>query len=219
MINGPEVPPVSGAKPKSLIIFIHGYGSNGYNFIDIARLISRHLPDTQFLAPNAIERFELDILTDGYQWFSLLDRNPEVIEKLAKKAAVKLNEYIDYNLIKFDLKPENVILFSFSQGTMMSLYTALRRDKPVAGIFAFSGRLIAQKSTPKEIVSKPPVFLYHGDEDDVVLYHEMADAEAILKENAVNVSSYTMHNAGHEITFDAIEDALDKIKILLKVNK
>lgn len=218
MINGPEVPPISGNKPDSIVIFLHGYGSNGYNLIDIARFLSRDLPNTYFFAPNALEKFEhADPNSDhGYQWFSLLDRSVEVIDKLAANAFKELNQFIDHVLERFDISPSKLVLFSFSQGTMMSLYTALRRDNPVAGVIAFSGRLISVENLHNEIKSKPPVALYHGDYDEVVPYTCMEEAEQQLKSLGVSVTTKNMPYAGHEITLEAIEDAKEKILGYLK---
>ncbi|MBN9543596.1 MAG: dienelactone hydrolase family protein [Alphaproteobacteria bacterium] len=214
MINGPEVPPISGIKPDSIVIFLHGYGSNGYNLIDIAKFLAREMPNTQFLSPNAIEPFEYD-MADGYQWFSLMDRTPEVIDRLASKAADKLNEFLDHIMVRFDLPASKVILFGFSQGSMMSLYTALRRDEAIAGVIGFSGRLIGASNLADEIKSKPTVALYHGDYDDVVPFACMNEAEVKLKELGVKVSSHKMPYAGHEITLEAIQDAKEKILSLL----
>ena len=54
---------------------------------------------------------------------------------------------------------------------MMSLHVAPRRAEPVAGIVAFSGRLIAPERLAADALSKPPVLLIHGDADEATLKH------------------------------------------------
>ena len=50
------------------------------------------------------------------------------------------------------LTESELALVGFSQGTMMSLFVGLRREKPLAGIVGFSGRLIA----PELLASRNP---------------------------------------------------------------
>jgi phospholipase/carboxylesterase len=52
-LDGPSAPPASGGAPKSLVILLHGYGSNGEDLIDLAPYWQAALPDTLFLAPDA----------------------------------------------------------------------------------------------------------------------------------------------------------------------
>ena len=54
MIDGPRVPPASGALPRSLVILLHGYGSNGEDLISLAPYWRGVLPDTAFIAPMAV---------------------------------------------------------------------------------------------------------------------------------------------------------------------
>ncbi len=53
MPDGPRLAPASGGKPRSLVVLLHGYGSNGDDLISLAPLIQPMLPDTAFVAPNA----------------------------------------------------------------------------------------------------------------------------------------------------------------------
>ena len=64
--------------------------------------------------------------------------------------------FLDALMVDEDVLPEQVVLFGFSQGTMMSLYVAPRREDPVAGIVAFSGRLLEPDMLPDETVSRMP---------------------------------------------------------------
>lgn len=83
-------------------------------------------------------------------------------------AVEDFNAFLDALMVDEDVLPEQVVLFGFSQGTMMSLHVAPRREDPVAGIVAFSGRLLEPDLLVDETVSRMPVLLVHGDADDVV---------------------------------------------------
>ena len=48
MLDGPRRPPASGGKARSLVIFLHGYGSDGHDLIELAPPLSRALPNAAF---------------------------------------------------------------------------------------------------------------------------------------------------------------------------
>ena len=124
LLTGPEIAPASGIV-KKLVIFLHGLGSDGNDLIGLARMMD--LPDTQFVSPNA--PFACDMAPYGYQWFSLLDRDPARMLREVQIAAPILNHYIDHQAARFGLAAADIALAGFSQGSMMSLYTAPRRTE------------------------------------------------------------------------------------------
>ena len=64
-------------QPKSLVIFLHGYGADAEDLIGLADPLAPHLPNTQFLAPNAPDPCRNN--PAGFQWFPIpwLDGTPE----------------------------------------------------------------------------------------------------------------------------------------------
>ena len=216
MLSGPEVEPRSGKKPKRIVIILHGLGVNGENLIDIAKVMNRFIPDTYFIAPNA--PFPYDYQPElYYQWFSIEDRSPDKILAGARKAEKILNEFIDYQLKRFDLKENNLFVIGFSQGAMMALHTCLRRKNPVALIAAFSGALIAPEILKQEIQSKPQTLIFHGVDDEVVPVSRLYEAEKALKENNVPVEAFTYNNIGHSISEEGFIKTVDTIKDILKI--
>lgn len=199
-LNGPEKKPASGVT-KRLVIFLHGLGADGNDLIGLAPMLD--LPDTHFLSPNA--PFDCDMAPYGYQWFSLLDRNPARILEGITIAAPILNAYIDAQLTRFNLAPKDVALIGFSQGSMMSLYTAPRRAEPLAGVVGISGALFGGDVLASEYRSRPPVCLIHGTADEVVPFAAMGSAEAMLKNNGVSVEAHARTGLGHGIDEEGID--------------
>lgn len=198
----------SGA-PKSLIILVHGYGADGRDLIGLADPLAPHLPDTTFVAPNAPTPCTNNPM--GFQWFPIpwLDGSSEVEAGIAMAAAVELfNAYLDELATTEGIAPENTILLGFSQGTMMSLHVGPRRTAQFAGILGFSGRLLQPAALPAEIKSKPPILLVHGDQDDVVPYSSMAEAETGLTAAGLTVETHTSPGTGHGIAPDGLTKAL-----------
>jgi phospholipase/carboxylesterase len=196
-LDGPVQKPLSGGKPKKIVLLLHGVGADGNDLIALAPVWARLLPDAEFVSPNA--PFPCDMAPYGYQWFSLQDRSPEAILAGVRAAAPILDGFIDDLLAARGLAEKDLALVGFSQGTMMSLYTALRRERAVAGILGFSGALVGPEALPAEIRSRPRVLLVHGDADPIVPYQALAMAERSLKAAGVPVETLTCPGVEHGI--------------------
>src|SRR5690606_7818210 len=95
-------------------------------------------------APDAPERSVNNPM--GFQWFPIpwLDGSTEAQAKEAMGRSIgAVNAFLDKVLTDEGLTPDRMVLIGFSQGTMMTLHVAPRRDQAVAGIVGFSGRLLA----------------------------------------------------------------------------
>jgi phospholipase/carboxylesterase len=196
-LSGPSFPPQSGDKPKRLVILLHGLGANGDDLIGLAPYWAPLLPDAEFLSPNA--PFPCDMAPYGYQWLSARDASPEARLSGARAAATILDGFIDDELKKRDLTEAQLALVGFSQGTMMSLFVGPRRERQLAGIVGFSGRLIAPALLKGEIRSRPPILLVHGTDDAMVPFDSMAEAETALIDAGITVETLSCPGVGHGI--------------------
>lgn len=201
--------PASG-ETRSAVIFLHGYGANGADLMGLADPLAEHLPDTLFLAPDAPE--EIPGMPMGRQWFPIpwIDGSSEEESERGMMAAVEdLNAFLDAVMVDEDLLPEQVVLFGFSQGTMMSLHVAPRREDELAGIVAFSGRLLQPDLLNDEAISKPAILLVHGDQDDVVPPQSLPQAaEALQEAGFTDVYAHIMKGTAHGIAPDGLSVAL-----------
>ncbi len=204
-LKGPELAPLSGGDPEQLVILLHGYGSDGQDLISLAPEFAKSLPKAQFLSPNAPFRCEMSPF--GYQWFSLATYNNRAMYEGAEDVAPILNHYIDQMLHRFGLEDKNLAFIGFSQGTMMSLHVALRRDNPCAGIVGFSGSLLDYEPIDEHIKSRPKVALIHGVMDPVVPYAALGNAVDALEKNNINIRHLSRPLLPHAIDMEGIEFA------------
>lgn len=197
---------------SSVVLFLHGYGANGADLLGLSEALSPHLPDTVFIAVDAPERSMAN--PAGFQWFPIpwIDGSSEVAaaEGLLRSAKT-VNDFIDKVLADEGLEPDRLVLFGFSQGTMMSLHVAPRRQDPIAGVVGFSGRLMFPEALSDEVQSTPPVILIHGDVDDVVAFEEMGAAGEVLQGAGFTVYGHIMEGTGHGIAPDGLQVALSFI--------
>ena len=196
-LSGPSFGPASDAAARSLVIFLHGVGADGNDLIGLAPRFAGALPDAAFVAPDA--PYPCDMAPMGRQWFSIQTQDAALRLAAVRETAAILNAFIDAQLAAHGLGDDRLALIGFSQGTMMSLFVAPRRDNPCAGIMAYSGRLEGGAELGAEIRSRPPVMMVHGDGDELLPVSSMTDAAARLRENGIEVETHVRPGLGHGI--------------------
>lgn len=200
-------------QPGALVIFLHGYGADGADLLGLADPLAPHLPNTVFIAPDAPEPCRNNPF--GRQWFPIpwLDGSSEAEAKAGMAQSIAdLNAFLDARLAEEGLSADRLAVVGFSQGTMMALHVLPRRAAPIAGIVAFSGRLLDPDSLAAEAVSKPPVLLVHGDEDPMVPFADMGIAGRALTAAGFETYGHVMKGTGHGIAPDGLSVALSFLK-------
>jgi phospholipase/carboxylesterase len=202
-LDGPRVPPARGGKPDALVILLHGYGSNGADLISLAPYWAEALPGAAFVAPNAIE--PVPQAPGGYQWFPISQLDPQLMEQGARAAAQSVDRFIDRELERYGLAASRLALVGFSQGTMMALHVALRREQQIAGILGYAGVLVGARTLKDEMRSKPPVLLVHGDRDPTIPIPAMFDSAEALAANGHGAQWHVSYGVPHSIGPDGLE--------------
>lgn len=203
VIDGPRQPPARAGAPDSLVILLHGYGSNGDDLIGLAPHWARRLPGAQFVSPHAPDR--VPGFPGGYQWFPITQMDPERLARGAEAAAPALQRFIDAEMARYRMPASRTVLVGFSQGTMMALHAGLRRAEPLAGILGFSGALVAPERLAAEMTAKPPILLVHGDRDDMVPVQAMFAALEGLSAAGHGAQFHLSPGLGHSIAPDGLE--------------
>ncbi len=196
-LSGPSVEPASGGPAAQLVVFLHGVGVDGSDLIELAPFFADVLPDAAFVAPDA--PFAFDMAPFGRQWFSLKDRTPGVIAAGVRETAPILDAFIDEQLALWGVAESDLALIGFSQGTMMALHVALRRQRPLAAVVGFSGAVVDPASLPAEVTARPKVLLVHGEDDEVVNPACLGAAETALASVGVPVLAQLRPGLGHGI--------------------
>jgi phospholipase/carboxylesterase len=215
-LNDGRKAPRSG-QIKSIVVLIHGYGADGADLLGLADPLGPHLPDTLFAAPDAPEPCTGNPF--GRQWFPIpwLDGSSDAQAAAGLAAASDdLNAYLDALLEETGVSASNLILLGFSQGTMMALEVAPRRAEAMAGVVAFSGRLLRPEALAMEAKVKPPVLLLHGDRDPVVPFEDMSKAGNTLVAAGFEVYGHVMEGCEHGIAPDGLSTALGFMRDHLK---
>jgi phospholipase/carboxylesterase len=200
-LDGPRIAPRSG-QAKQLVIFLHGYGADGNDLIDIGRAWQNLLPDAAFVSPHAPR--PCGQAPTGREWFPLTFRDPGERWAGVTMAAPGLESFLDAELARLSLPPSALALVGFSQGTMMALHVGLRRPVSPAAIVGYSGMLAMPEDLDPagfaaQIKSRPPVLLVHGDQDPLIPVQALFHAAQSLAALEVPAEWHISPGIGHGI--------------------
>ena len=209
-LNTTIINPISGEKPKNAIILCHGYGGDGKDISILANYWKTFLPQTMFICPDAPEK--CSVSPNGFQWFDLTNESPDQILLKSILAETKLNKLIDEVKVKNNLSSEQIILSGFSQGCMIILQTALKRKDKINSIIGYSGKIIDIKHLEKNIVSRPKIFLMHGDKDQVVPVNHLLEAKDFFNKNNYLIETEIFKDCEHRIPQEGSSLGLKFIK-------
>ena len=206
-LEGPALTPLGDIKPEKLVIMCHGIGANGQDLIGLAVNWHQDLPNVAFFSPDAPQPYPG--MPGGYQWWDLRGFTPAEQEEGLRYAAPILNQFIDEKLAETGLTEADTALVGFSQGTMLSLFVGLQRERQLAGIVGYSGALAGADLLAPNIKSRPPVLMIHGDMDQMIPPMMMQAAARFLAEHDVRVQTHISQGMGHGVAADGINFGRD----------
>ena len=175
-LTGPRIDPKGGAA-KQLVVFLHGYGADGNDLIELGAQWRALLPHAAFVSPHAPERCAAS--PTGRQWFGLTSVAPEdpkgAAERLSGVVSARptIDAFLDEELARLGLDESRLALVGFSQGAMMALHVGLRRPRAPAAIIGYSGLLVGAETLDEAGArnprgERPPILLIHGDQDPLI---------------------------------------------------
>jgi phospholipase/carboxylesterase len=160
--------------PTGAIIWLHGLGADGHDFEPIVpELAPAGTRAWRFVFPHAPVRPVT--INNGMRmraWYDIQGFDRSAQEDVAGFAATDslVRELIDREVGR-GIPTSRIVLAGFSQGGAVSLYTAPRLAKKLAGVMALSCYLpresafLAERSAANDAT---PLFIAHGNADPVV---------------------------------------------------
>lgn len=190
----------TSGKPEWLVVFLHGYGSNGADLMTFADYWQGSMPSVAFVAPDGPH----EAGEGGFRWIEKRRAGDPKLYDDAVEVAPQLHAFIDAELARLSLDPSRLALVGFSQGTVMALHLGLRRAVAPAAVLGFSGGLVGAEKLSAEITSKPPIMMVHGEQDELApLYGMMASVKAMADAGVV-CQGVPLPGLGHAVNADAL---------------
>ena len=207
--------PAAGGNANKLVVFLHGYGADGKDLIDLAKPFGMALPNASFISPDAPHPCAMS--PQGRQWFPI-----EEIPMGAIRASLGLLDLIQNEIKKLSLTFKDVILIGFSQGAMMSMQCLLINNEQLGAIIGYSGALKEENIDAandlilngKHKYSDTPVLLVHGEQDEVVPFQSLKKSKYLLNKIGFNVQTLSRQNLAHGIDPEGISKGMEFLKTL-----
>lgn len=192
-----------GTPPTAAVIWLHGLGADGYDFVPIVPELK--LPpklSTRFVFPHAAPRPVT--LNGGMRmraWYDIrgLDRNAVHDEPGIRAAATLIDSLIDVQ-VTAGVPRRRIVLAGFSQGGAIALHAGLRQREALAGIMALSTYFPLEATAAGELTAAgraTPVLMCHGSHDPVLALEMGAHSRELLRALGVSVDwhEYPMAHA------------------------
>ena len=164
----------SAPAPRASIVWMHGLGADGHDFVDIVPEIQ--LPSglgVRFVFPHAPMRPVT--INGGYvmrAWYDIRDDGGARREDAGGvRASQKSIEALIQRENDRGVPASAIVLAGFSQGGAMALHTSVRHGERLAGVMALSCSLpladtVATEAAPAS--RDVPIFMAHGTHDPMI---------------------------------------------------
>lgn len=179
----------SGPAPTASLIVLHGLGADGSDFVpfcdeldfsDVPGLGHGGTGGVRFVLPSApVMPVSLNGGHEMPAWYDILpvphsDRPgaPRREDEASLRRAQGWVEGLIEREVARGIASERIVLMGFSQGCAMALMAGLRSPHRLGGLVALSGYLPLLETTAAErhpANQHTPIFMAHGDHDDVVV--------------------------------------------------
>lgn len=154
------------------VIWLHGLGADGHDFVPIAaELTFRSKSTTRFVFPHAKD---LPVtINNGYvmpAWFDILDAQIDrVIDTPQLKQSSAYVHSLIMQQIEHGMDSTKIILAGFSQGGAVALDAGLEFPHRLGGLMILSSYFAtAENIKPTPANAKIPILIQHGLQDPIV---------------------------------------------------
>ena len=194
-----ELISLNSESATNRLVLLHGWGADANDLVSVGKLLTEGLKD----------RFEIVSLSapqphpsgSGRQWYPLYPHDWEQVPNAVRELEKRIN-----NLCSKKIPLKKTLLIGFSQGGAMALEVATKIK--FEAVFALS-------SYPhpdwKPLKDMPPVFLCHGNMDQIVPQEASQRSFEILMKKGAKSELY-FFDGGHEINNDLIDHCREKIR-------
>jgi phospholipase/carboxylesterase len=171
--------------PRAAVVWLHGLGADGYDFVDIVPALGLAHTPTRFVFPHAPMRPVT--INRGMVMRAWYDVRDDVGVRREDEAGVRASQAAIEALIARErsrgVPAARIVLAGFSQGGAMALHTGLRHAERLAGILALSCFLPLADHVAAEAAAAnrdTPIFMAHGVHDPLIPPARARQAHAAL---------------------------------------
>ncbi|HJW52921.1 MAG TPA: alpha/beta fold hydrolase [Burkholderiaceae bacterium] len=203
--------------PSASIIWLHGLGADGYDFVPLVRQLELlQSPAARYVFPHAPTRPVT--INRGYvmrAWYDILGtdlvqrEDEQGIETSSRQVEALITREVERGMPR-----ARIVLAGFSQGGAITLHTGLRQREPLAGLLALSTYLpLAERFDAERDPASVsvPIFMAHGRVDPVIPL-----ARAVSSRDRLRAAGYQVEWHEYEMPHSLCEEEVRQIAEFLR---
>ncbi len=203
----------TGDMPTASIIWMHGLGADGNDFVPIVNELDVGGAAIRFVFPHA--PMQPVTINNGYvmrAWYDVTFGDLEGKSRRADERGLRASQTAVTRLIEREIErgtpAARIVLAGFSQGGAMALQTGLRYPERLAGLMVLSSYLPLAEQAAQEAAAAnagTPIFMGHGTQDSVVPYSRGAESRKRLQDLGYPVEWHE-YPMPHSICLEEVQD-------------
>jgi phospholipase/carboxylesterase len=197
-------------NPTASIIWMHGLGADGNDFVPIVDEMELPARAIRFIFPHAPVRAVT--INGGFMMRAWYDVVSDDFSRREDEGGVRESHAMIEALIRREnergIPCRDIVLAGFSQGGAMALHTGLRYRERLAGILALSTYVPISKTLEAELSQAnrdAPIFMAHGTADPVIPLWLAGSSRQLLERLGYEVQWHE-YEMGHSVMWEEVSD-------------
>jgi phospholipase/carboxylesterase len=197
-------------NPTASIIWMHGLGADGNDFVPIVDEMELPLRPIRFVFPHA--PVQPVTINGGFTMRAWYDVVTDDFSRREDERGVRESQRMIEALIRREnergIPSSEIVLAGFSQGGAMALHTGLRYPERLAGIMALSTYVPIPKTLAGEASAANrdvPIFMAHGTGDPIIPLMLAGASRQLLERLGYNVE-WREYSMAHSVMWEEVND-------------
>ncbi|MGB7543508.1 MAG: dienelactone hydrolase family protein [Burkholderiales bacterium] len=199
----------TGKNPTTSIIWMHGLGADGNDFVPLVPELDLPEAPIRFVFPHApMQPVTINGGMVMRAWYDISDASIRREDERGVRTSQALVEALIEREKERGTKPGRLVLAGFSQGGAIALQTGLRQPQRLAGIMALStyvpiaGKLAAEANAANR---DTPIFMAHGTQDPIIPLPFAAQSRDLLQ-SLGHVVEWHQYGMPHSVCAEEVRD-------------
>jgi len=205
----------TGANPDAAVIWLHGLGADGNDFVPVVPELDLDGAAVRFVFPHAPQRpVTINMGMRMPAWYDILQMGGGREDEAGIRESQGRIEDLIAREKQRGVAASRIVLAGFSQGGAIVLHTGLRHAERLAGILALSTYLPLADTVEKERHAANrdlPVFVAHGTHDPMIAMARAERTRARLESLGYPVE-FTAYPMEHSVCPEEIADIGDWLR-------
>ncbi|MNK50900.1 Carboxylesterase 2 [compost metagenome] len=207
-------------NPTVSIIWMHGLGADGNDFVPIVRELDLSgCPGIRFVFPHAPE---IPVTVNGFRempaWYDVVvtEFGREEDEAGLRASQVSINELIEREKAR-GIAANKILIAGFSQGCAMTFQVGLRYPERLGGLLCLSGYVPIDSTVEAEASAANkdiPIYYGHGRGDQVIPITRAQRSLSLLQALGYQVEWHE-YNMPHSVCGPQLDDISNFLKRVL----